>query len=932
MRLLMKRSAAAVVAAFFLVVLVGDLPLLAQRDYKGDLFWMADPSPAPGALWVAPPLRGWSPEGNPWSAATSFPPRVWEYQVSDAPPTDPCVQLPLDPAAFDSATGPFGMQLSTYFAEWWEGTTYRAHPNKPPGYRPDLFGFFDFRHGRRPDRPRVGSGGVPGRAIGNPGACAAATLAALQGGGDSQWMPHQRDGYGNPCLSTAHLFRLRVNMETRCEPDLRYRDAFTERFWQMFDVTSAPTLPNGESAPVLFPADFLTDPNRPWIGRGFIRRVDLAVDRWIHADGEEPVQNVFNVDLPSAFGAVARYRPEYLEYHNWRLTGTRDSRRDSPWNPFRQLQPGGGPPLDWIQIVDTVNGTADCVALDTYHYEPVDPGTPYDLGGPSPCDGYVPPPGYVAGDSYANLGAGSPQEVADVLADAVPMLPRADGHRRPFPVDDTFFWMEWDTFSFRCQTGVAAIGRLAHAARNSITQHMYWYRTSYAEYERALADGRLQQASRFLANAKAYRGWAQGWDAIRRYREQAHTEMYDALSAAGYRMGVYRLEVAFDGGPPSECAGTTMTLQPIEALPQRLARAPAGGLPQGSLLGMQDSVQMFGPTQRRPHYAKNLGRLRTVPLSHSNYAELPPGSQMPSGVTHWNGLDVTDSPGFYLPLSCPVPEANVFAPAIAELPIYSQRKPDGSMHWVEHEKSDSIANYTECADERYGAGDCYASPVLQADLARYGDTRTLRAVKAHVAAGPQGWYAADAFRREGSASELGTQVNRFVRTSSGDVDDAGNRISFESHRTERAVSYEVATDRIQIELDLPYRSIDSGPLGLGDLDYRNGGPMGGGNRLTVTESYWGIAPGTVPSDRPPDYDAVPDQETMTRRGPIRFIGAAELSRTFRVGTCTLCSEFGCSEEVTEHFPDERFTSSVSQGTIVCLLQRGLTPPQDCPGP
>ena len=99
MRLLMKRSAAAVVAAFFLVVLVGDLPLLAQRDYKGDLFWMADPAPAPGALWVVPPLRGWSPEGDPWSAATSFPPRVWEYHVSDAPPSDQCVQLPVDLAA-----------------------------------------------------------------------------------------------------------------------------------------------------------------------------------------------------------------------------------------------------------------------------------------------------------------------------------------------------------------------------------------------------------------------------------------------------------------------------------------------------------------------------------------------------------------------------------------------------------------------------------------------------------------------------------------------------------------------------------------------------------------------------------------------------------------------------------------------------------------
>ena len=227
MRRLMKRSAAAVAAAFVLLVLAGDVPLLAQRDYQGDLFWMADPSSAPGALWVAPPLRGWSPEGDPWSAATSFPPRVWEYHVSDAPPSDPCVELP---AAIDPATGPFGMQLSTYFAEWWEGTTYRAHPNKPPGYRPDLFGFFDFRHGRRPDRARVGPGGLPGRAIGNPGACAAATLAALQGGGDSQWMPHQRDGYGNPCLSTAAS----VSAARQHGDAVRARPALSGRFHRAF--------------------------------------------------------------------------------------------------------------------------------------------------------------------------------------------------------------------------------------------------------------------------------------------------------------------------------------------------------------------------------------------------------------------------------------------------------------------------------------------------------------------------------------------------------------------------------------------------------------------------------------------------------------------------------------------------------------------------
>ena len=173
--------------------------------------------------------------------------------------------------------------------------------------------------------------------------------------------------------------------------------------------------------------------------------------------------------------------------------------------------------------------------------------------------------------------------------------------------------------------------------------------------------------------------------------------------------------------------------------------------------------------------------------------------------------------------------------------------------------------------------------------------------------------------------------DRYVRTSSGDVDADGNRISFESHRTERAVSYEVVNRRIELGLDLPFESIDGRPVFLGDLDYRNGGPSGGGNRLTVTEGYWGIAPGTIPSDRPPGFIAVPDEETMIRRGPIRFIGAAELPRTSRVGTCTLCSEYGCSQEVSERFPNERFTSSVSQGTIVCLLERGLTPPQDCPG-
>ena len=60
----------------------------------------------------------------------------------------------------------------------------------------------------------------------------------------------------------------------------------------------------------------------------------------------------------------------------------------------------------------------------------------------------------------------------------------------------------------------------------------------------------------------------------------------------------------------------------------------------------------------------------------------------------------------------------MFAPGFAELPIqpHWQRQADGTMAWtgVMEESPvhpDSIANYTECADERFGASDYYASVV-----------------------------------------------------------------------------------------------------------------------------------------------------------------------------------------------------------------------------
>ena len=145
------------------------------------------------------------------------------------------------------------------------------------------------------------------------------------------------------------------------------------------------------------------------------------------------------------------------------------------------------------------------------------------------------------------------------------------------------------------------------------------------------------------------------------------------------------------------------------------------------------------------------------------------------------------------------------------------------------------------------------------------------------------------------------------------------------------------------QLFLPWVSISSvSPLlwsnnvplafysGVGDLDHRVGG-FTGLSRLVINDLYWGIAPGT-PTAAGDGVPLEPDEEHMTRTGPIRFTGGMELARTSRVGTCTLCSELGCDDTVVEEFPGERFTSSVSQGTIVCLMERGLTPPGDCPGP
>ena len=76
----------------------------------------------------------------------------------------------------------------------------------------------------------------------------------------------------------------------------------------------------------------------------------------------------------------------------------------------------------------------------------------------------------------------------------------------------------------------------------------------------------------------------------------------------------------------------------------------------------------------------------------------------------------------------------------------------------------------------------------------------------------------------------------------------------------------------------------------------------------------------------------PDEETLIVTGPVHYRGAMEFTKAGGYGACTLCSERGCANGVFEEFPEQRFTSPVtSGGSMVCLIERGLTPPMDCPG-
>ena len=303
-------------AVFF--VFTGDVVDAQRPPYEGPLFWMSDPGAHSGSNWIEPPLRSWmEAPGEEWHQATSFPTeRIWESAINGAPPNDPCFR-DVATAVTDPDTGPYGLQTSQFFAEWWDGNVYFGHPSPPPGWTYFDYGGFRFRY-RPPQNgvyrePYHPSTGAPQGIIGpSPGACVGARLALERGyqqGG--VWMPY--DLGGNPCYSTAHLYRLRLNTELRCEPQLGDdTDPYTELFWEFYDlrVPTVPVFYDGmTTGAIRFPSTYAG----PY---PFFRRIDVGFSKLVNDVDVFPPEDSLSPQAVGA-GTVLRWSPRRRHHCPW---------------------------------------------------------------------------------------------------------------------------------------------------------------------------------------------------------------------------------------------------------------------------------------------------------------------------------------------------------------------------------------------------------------------------------------------------------------------------------------------------------------------------------------------------------------------------------------------------------------------------------------
>ena len=349
----------------------------------------------------------------------------------------------------------------------------------------------------------------------------------------------------------------------------------------------------------------------------------------------------------------------------------------------------------------------------------------------------------------------------------------------------------------------------------------------------------------------------------------------------------------------------------------------------------------------------------------------------PVGPTHGaegSGSDLTDSPSFFISYACGSPESDVFAKNVTHItPHFEALAPGDTLYTSRGELTYSgTETYAAPFDpdslggrcDRPDGTSCYGVQAVAELEERYPGTRVAAALRTASGVGSDplrpGVAVRDDAVRAGSnvhstdprlqlpnvvaeipravharGSEALRHSQSFVREWSGDLLADGTpqyleRASGSGHMAGLGENHARGTAYAVQPLRFLYRLGAAVGLrfGVPDFDHRTGGFSRGPGSLEVRTRYIGVTPGTWMS--PVRF---PDVEQMALYGPVRYNGAMEAAKGGTLGSCTVCSEKGCDAATVEDFPGERFTSKVSTtGRMVCLIETGQTPPDDCPGP
>ena len=908
---LLLRSLTALWLAVFLFVVTG-VPVHAQRPpYEGDLFWMSG-GVSPGDYWLLPPERAWD---NDYTLATSYPDyAVWEWGVTGAPPNDACFGVGEDPWT-DVDFGPYGLQVVQYHGEWWQGTTFLEHPRKPAGWSNVEFGSFSLTPGPHagPFRTTWPAGGGPGYGPGNPMACVGVRLAEQRGSGDDGpvWEAVEKDQDGRPCYSDVQLIRLRSNTELRCEPNLGDdQDPMTQRYWPIFDGWPLNSLPDGVMLPPMFPPDYPA--HSPWA-----RRVEVGMKFPRSEPGDEPMEAVFNITVPG--GAS--------------LADALNARKDEYKGFF--------PDLVWA--------ANECDARDVT-YSMIRP----ELGMADPCAIYQE---LTAPGSFEERDRSVLIEDPVQLASSAPLLPEAQGVRQPEPPGGGF-WNETRVFSLECDWGMAAYVNLIPPALASVVSWDQRFQEYWAEYM-ALPPNSLDPAvqderERLYGLASRAFMIREGWETIVVYRTMVDPEMRQALGGA-YAVGGGSVSVgtvslvSCASGPHVRLKGLRVVNNNSGTMP--IGTPVLGGPGPEHVLHPQD-LQDFKTIlpERAPHYWQSDGS-RTVEAAATSDLVFAAGSEMPTAIEI---LDHYDSELLWEQFSCGTIDSAFLAP---DVPVFTPGYHDmeaGLLNGVEHNRGiwfdDAVVNHrgrlgTPLHLDTYSDSRLYAGLTSGCASAPPGTVTCAGYVQQHPELFARGTYAIDPLitasalavadaagdrQLEIDALNIGL-VSQYTRLTSGDIDPVSGAVIM--HRTDPedihdANDYAVTDVGSGYVLNVPI-SLDTG---FPEIDMRTSGALAPGQSLLwETTHYWGVPRGTA-SLAPPSVIRVADEETLIVTGPVHYRGAMEFTKSGGYGACTLCSAAGCAPGVFEEFPEQRFTSPVtSAGTMVCLIERGLTPPLDCPG-